>query len=332
MYELVQIVPPWLARWSLTEGWIGFAREELGLNVWLSFYAARGHAYAAAPGEEPQPLSAGAPAFTARQTTEPWTRGAAGAMIFSAASQYRVAVVWEMPKTTARCRGSGRAERFLQHAVAADPVEGDARAQQVPLEVGAGDRPGFQGGLLRDQYVAVGRGWPGSTSVLEPVDQGSIGELTDPPWSAPEGDAPIGQVEVVEGEQADGLVAGRLHCGESDDHSLGRGDRRLLDSVDFLLGHGHQKQARALGFEVCRGVGEDDSALVREPEEGAQRDDGVASPRSAQRVQGGGDVGSGDLTQVAAGCGPAMYQRLELAEVGANAFGMAGPCAFVPVE
>lgn len=75
MYELVQLVPPWLARWSLAEGWIGFAREELSLNVWLSFYAVQGYAYVTAPGEEPQPLSAGTPAFTARQTTEPWARG-----------------------------------------------------------------------------------------------------------------------------------------------------------------------------------------------------------------------------------------------------------------
>jgi hypothetical protein len=77
MYELVQIVPPWLARWSLTEGWIGFAREELNLNFWLSFYAAGGHAYAAAPGEGPQALSADAPPFTAGQATEPWMPGPA---------------------------------------------------------------------------------------------------------------------------------------------------------------------------------------------------------------------------------------------------------------
>jgi hypothetical protein len=81
MYDLVQIVPPWLARWSLTEGWIGFAREELDLDVWLNFYAAQGHAYAAGPGEQPQPLSEGAPPFTARQTTEPWTRGPAAGCV-----------------------------------------------------------------------------------------------------------------------------------------------------------------------------------------------------------------------------------------------------------
>jgi hypothetical protein len=72
MYELVQIVPPWLAGWSLTEGWIGFAREELSLNPWQNFFAAQGHAYAASPGETPEPLTDGAPPFTPTQTIERW--------------------------------------------------------------------------------------------------------------------------------------------------------------------------------------------------------------------------------------------------------------------
>lgn len=70
MYHLIQDVPSWLARWSLTEGWIGFAREELSLEPWANFYAAGGHAYAPAPGERPQPLSKPAPPFAPTQTTE----------------------------------------------------------------------------------------------------------------------------------------------------------------------------------------------------------------------------------------------------------------------
>lgn len=72
MYELMQVVPPWLAPWSLTNGWIGFAREELDLDVWLNFFAAHGHAYIAAPGEAPTPLLPTAPPFTLTQTTEQW--------------------------------------------------------------------------------------------------------------------------------------------------------------------------------------------------------------------------------------------------------------------
>ncbi|HEX6523105.1 MAG TPA: hypothetical protein VF070_24375 [Streptosporangiaceae bacterium] len=72
MYELVQIVPSWLAGWSLTEGWIGFAREELDLNAWLNFFASQGHAYAASPGGAPEPLAEQAPPFAPTQTTERW--------------------------------------------------------------------------------------------------------------------------------------------------------------------------------------------------------------------------------------------------------------------
>jgi len=74
MYELMLTVPPRLARWSATQGWAGFAREELSLHPWLSFYVQDGHAYVAGPGEEPRPISGSAPPFTLTQTTERWRR------------------------------------------------------------------------------------------------------------------------------------------------------------------------------------------------------------------------------------------------------------------
>jgi hypothetical protein len=72
MYDLVQVVPQWLARWSLTQGWIGFAREELNLHPWLTFYVADRFAYAAPPGKQPEPFTEQAPPFILTQTTEPW--------------------------------------------------------------------------------------------------------------------------------------------------------------------------------------------------------------------------------------------------------------------
>jgi hypothetical protein len=75
IWELAQGVLPWLAGWSLTEGWIGFAREELGLTPWLDLLASRGHAYAAPPGEAPSPLGQQAPPFALTQTTERWPLG-----------------------------------------------------------------------------------------------------------------------------------------------------------------------------------------------------------------------------------------------------------------
>ena len=74
MYELISVVPAWLARWSLTQGWIGQAREELSLHPWLNFYAQDGHAYAAEPGGSVEPLDETAPPFTLHQTTESGTQ------------------------------------------------------------------------------------------------------------------------------------------------------------------------------------------------------------------------------------------------------------------
>jgi hypothetical protein len=71
MYELMQTVPAWLAPWSLTQGWIGHAREELSLHPWLNFYVQNGYAYIAEPGETTiKSLQDGAPSFTLRQTTD----------------------------------------------------------------------------------------------------------------------------------------------------------------------------------------------------------------------------------------------------------------------
>ncbi|WP_157411613.1 hypothetical protein [Actinoplanes rectilineatus] len=70
MYELMSVVPPWLARWSLTQGWIGQAREGLALHPWLNFYVQDGHAYAAEPGGSVEPMDDTAPPFTLRQTLD----------------------------------------------------------------------------------------------------------------------------------------------------------------------------------------------------------------------------------------------------------------------
>ena len=64
MYELVRVVPPWLARWSLTQGLIGVAREDLDERPWLHFYVQDGHAYAGDPGGPVHPLDDTSPPFT----------------------------------------------------------------------------------------------------------------------------------------------------------------------------------------------------------------------------------------------------------------------------
>ncbi len=64
MYEIMQLVPSWLARWCATQGWIGLAREEMSLEPWLYFYVQEGFAYVGSPGEQPAGLQNGSPNFT----------------------------------------------------------------------------------------------------------------------------------------------------------------------------------------------------------------------------------------------------------------------------
>ena len=54
---------------------------------------------------------------------------------------------------------------------------------------------------------------------------------------AGDGDAPAGQVDVLEGEFADGPGAGGVHGGQGDGQALGGSGGRLLDSPDLLGGH-----------------------------------------------------------------------------------------------
>ncbi|MEV4510340.1 hypothetical protein AB0K00_15400 [Dactylosporangium sp. NPDC049525] len=68
MYHLMQTVPRWLARRSLTQGWIGFAREELALDTWLNFYVQDGYAYIGEPGGTVGAFDDAAPPFTMLQT------------------------------------------------------------------------------------------------------------------------------------------------------------------------------------------------------------------------------------------------------------------------
>lgn len=53
----------------MTQGWIGFAREETSLDIWLNFYAANGHASVASPGEQPMPITEAPPFPTRKGTT-----------------------------------------------------------------------------------------------------------------------------------------------------------------------------------------------------------------------------------------------------------------------
>ena len=68
--------------------------------------------------------------------------------------------------------------------------------------------------------MPVGGVWPGGTPVIEPGQQGAAGELAQGLLVAGEGDAPAGQVDVVQGEFADGLGAGSVHGCQRDSQAL----------------------------------------------------------------------------------------------------------------
>jgi hypothetical protein len=91
----------------------------------------------------------------------------------------------------------------LQDAVAPDAFEGEA-AQLVLVEVVGGDWSGAQGADARDQDVPVGGARPGGAPVFEPGQQGVAGELAEGLAVTGEGDAPAGQIDIVQGEFADG--------------------------------------------------------------------------------------------------------------------------------
>lgn len=62
-----------------------------------------------------------------------------------------------------------------------------------------------------ESEIIVGKALTGGTPVSEPGQQGVVGELAETLPVTGEGDAPAGQVDVVQGEFADGLGAGGVH-------------------------------------------------------------------------------------------------------------------------
>ena len=138
--------------------------------------------------------------------------------------------------------------------------------------------------------------------MAEPGPQRPAGELAEPLAVPADGDAPVGQVEVVQGEVADRGPAGGVDRGQGDDQPLRGAGGGLFDGPD--LGVGHRQQAAAgIGGRQPRGrVGEDQAAFPGEPEQRPDRDGRGAQLVAAQRIQHGLDVGGGDLAEVAAVC------------------------------
>jgi hypothetical protein len=79
-----------------------------------------------------------------------------------------------------------------------------------------------------------------------------------------EHDGPAGQVDIVEGERSDGLVAGGVRGGERHDQPLRRVSNCGADGADLDLSHRQQgaDDSAASAGEVAGGVGEDQPAAL----------------------------------------------------------------------
>ena len=126
---------------------------------------------------------------------------------------------------------------------------------------------------------------------------------------------------------------GGVHGRQRDGQPLGGSHGRLPGSLDLLSGHRqHGAPGAPAAAEVPGGVGERQAVSFREPEQRAQRGDGVVAPVTAQRLQDGVDVSGGDLPQVAACCCPVVDEGPHDTEANPHGGGRPGASAGVTVE
>ncbi|MFI7689848.1 hypothetical protein ACIBQ6_12290 [Nonomuraea sp. NPDC049655] len=96
--------------------------------------------------------------------------------------------------------------------------------EQVLLEVIGADGLDSGGGEPGDQGVRVGDVRPELAALGEVVAQGFVGQLVERAGDAVEDDAPVGQVDAVEGELADGLWVSGVDRVQGDDQAQRRCD------------------------------------------------------------------------------------------------------------
>jgi D-inositol-3-phosphate glycosyltransferase len=102
-----------------------------------------------------------------------------------------------------------------QHAVDAESVAAQPETDERPA-----NRAGVMDGFGVDEDVPIGGERPGGAAAVEPNFQRSEGQLAEPLAVSVECDAPVGHVQVVEGEVADGAGAGGVLGGQGDGNPL----------------------------------------------------------------------------------------------------------------
>jgi hypothetical protein len=182
-----------------------------------------------------------------------------------------------------RVRPAGQC--LVQDPVAADALDADAVGLEVEVDVALADGRVPEGGPVRDQDVPVESVRPGGAAVVQPRPQRLLAEVADPLGVAGDGDAPVGQVQVVQRECADRLPTGGVDGGQGDDQPLPRVGDGLLDRPDLVVAQWQQAGLRAGGLQPLGGVGQDQAALLGEPELRPERRDRGAELPSAELAQ-----------------------------------------------
>ena len=103
--------------------------------------------------------------------------------------------------------------------------------------------------------------------MAEPVLKGVAGEFADSLGVPGDGDAPVGQVKVIQREMPDRPRAGGVNGGQGDDQPLCGADGHPFDGADLGVGHRQQAVPGVAGLQAGDGVGEDQAALLGKPEQ-----------------------------------------------------------------
>lgn len=88
-------------------------------------------------------------------------------------------------------------EGLFELAVDAEPFEGGGEVAGGPGGPELAGRAEFNGGLLGDEQVGVGRIRPAAAAVFEPAQDSTAGEVVVRTDVAADGDAPVAQADVV---------------------------------------------------------------------------------------------------------------------------------------
>lgn len=88
---------------------------------------------------------------------------------------------------------------LVQHAVAADAFDAAAVGLQVEVDVAPADGPAAEDGLLREEDAPVRSVRPGGAAAGKSGPQRLGAEVAEPLAAAGDGDAPAGQVQVIQG-------------------------------------------------------------------------------------------------------------------------------------